>query len=108
MTFQTDTLKPTVVNNRPGTKRRWGKPRVKWVESTLQDLWILLGKTIKPDLRGAIMNLEKKHVVAIKEAARQNIHNESTTSANKRPTRARQGGGDHSRRLNPFGQISTT
>ena len=78
MTFQENTLKPTVVTNRPGTKRRWGKPRTKWVETGLETLWKLIGETLRPDMKGAIMNLENpQHVRIIKEAAAENIHTAS-------------------------------
>ena len=78
LTFQPETITRVQFQMRPGVKRRIGKPRTKWVETTMDNLWNLIGKTTRPELRGAIMNLNKKeHVEAIKEAARQNVCNEN-------------------------------
>ena len=78
ITFQGDTLHPVSVTARPGTKRRVGQPRVKWIEDTLQKLWTLVGKTIRPDMRYTIFSPNnEEHVQAMKEAARFNIHQPS-------------------------------
>ena len=81
LTFQKETLKPTFVTARPGTKRRVGKPRTKWVETALEAIWQQIRETM-PELRGAIMNLENpEHVKAIQQTA---------NAAEKQPCNAKQ------------------
>ena len=50
VTFKSGTLEPLDVTARNGTKKRVGKPRVKWVETGMQQLWDRARRTIRPDL----------------------------------------------------------
>ena len=70
VTFQGNTLIPTNVASRRGTKRRVGQPRVKWVETGLDALWEIIGKTTRPDFKYALLDLSyRSHERAIKEAS---------------------------------------
>ena len=81
LTFQKETLKPTFVTARPGTKRRVGKPRTKWVETALEAIWQQIRETM-PELRGAIMNLENpEHVKAIQQTANSADKNNHATQS---------------------------
>ena len=80
LTFRRGTLQPTQVNIRPGTKRRWGKPRTKWVETGLEALWKLVGETIKPEAKNKILDLENdEHTALLTKAAIQDIHRKPNT-----------------------------
>ena len=59
ITFLPNTLTPTTVTAREGTKKRVGQPRVKWVETGMDALWKLIGKTTRPEVRYTTMNFEK-------------------------------------------------
>jgi hypothetical protein len=75
MTFKKGTMQPLKVNIRPGTKRRIGKPRIKWVETGLEALWKLVGETIKPDVKNILLNLDnEEHTALLTQAATLDIH----------------------------------
>ena len=79
LSLQHSSIKPVLFQAQPGVKRRIGKPRIKWVETTLESLWKSLGETTRADLKGAIMNLDnEEHVKAIKEAATTNVTNKQS------------------------------
>ena len=70
VTFNTKSLEPVKVNTRPATKRRVGKPRVKWVETGLDSLWKLIGESTRPDLKGSILDPKNaNHIRALQDAA---------------------------------------
>ena len=74
MTFKGNTLQPVSFTEVEGTARRSGKPRIKWLETTLESLWKIVG-LYRQDLRYSIMNLSNdEHVQAIRAAASANEH----------------------------------
>ena len=74
MTFKGNTLHPVSFTEVEGTVRRSGKPRVKWLETTLDPLWKIIG-LFRNDLRYTIMNLNNgEHVEVIRAAATANVH----------------------------------
>ena len=73
MTFKANTLHPVSFTETAGTVRRSGKPRIKWVETTLDSLWKIIG-LFRYDLRYTLMNLHNdEHVPIIREAAISNL-----------------------------------
>ena len=74
MTFKGNTLHPVSFTEVEGTARRSGKPRVKWLETTLDSLWRIIG-LYRYEYRYAIMNLNNdEHVEAIRAAATEQVH----------------------------------
>jgi len=75
VTFKKGTLIPLDVTEREGTKRRSGKPRVKWVETGLGNLWKLVGEG-NSDYKWSIYDQNNEgHVKEMKRvAAIKNIH----------------------------------
>ena len=74
LTFQPNTLQPTEIHDNNTRKRRSGHPRVKWVDTTLENLWTLI-KTEMPQFRYSPLNLSNpQHIEAIKLAAGTNLH----------------------------------
>ena len=58
-----------------GVTRRSGQPRVKWVETTLDKLWKLIGQNMDTSYKYSIMNLENvEHVHIIHRAAEMDLH----------------------------------
>ena len=73
-TFQPNTLYPTEVHDTQGRKRRSGQPRVKWVDTALDNLWQLIKKDF-PEFKYEKMNLDKdEHINIIIKVAQQNLH----------------------------------
>ena len=74
VTFQPNTLNPVEIHNNRDRKRRSGHPRVKWVETTLENLWQLI-KQKQPEFRYAQLNLNNDtHIEALKLAAGSDLH----------------------------------
>ena len=74
VTFQPNTLLPVEIHNVQGRRRRPGHPRVKWVNTTLENLWQLI-KEQHPEFRYTQLNLNNDaHINALKLAAGTNLH----------------------------------
>ena len=103
-------LKKTCVNtltSRNTSKKRPGKPKRDWTVDKAKLFWTRNQNALPQHLKGQDLDLTKdEHRQAIRTAAKtaQNGHTTKQTIRTYQPARARQGGGDHSRRLNPFGQ----
>ena len=83
-TFKFNTFQPIQIEDRAGTIRRVGQPRVRWVESSLERLWRIIGQN-NETLRYEILNLERpSHTQAIEEAARLDMSEERPSRITKR------------------------
>ena len=77
-TFRYNTYEPIQIEDKEGVRRRSGKPRVRWVETTLNRLWELIGKHMRPELKHSVMNLKNNdHIEAIRRAAAMNLCEET-------------------------------
>ena len=74
ITFKPNTLTPVEVHNTQGRKRRAGQPRVKWIDTTLENLWQLIKNTVE-ECKYTPLNLDNDtHIEQIKVAAGHNLH----------------------------------
>ena len=74
LTFKQNSLHPTEIHNTQGRKRRSGQPRVKWVDTALDNLWQLIQKDYS-EFKYEKMNLDKEeHIKIITDAAKLNLH----------------------------------
>ena len=83
MTFFPKTLKPVKFYDREardtktktGVVRRVGHPRPKWVETTLEKIWKLIGQTIAPLYKYTTLNLDNiNHICTIHRAAKIDLY----------------------------------
>ena len=74
LTFLLDTLLPVEFHELPDTTRRTGKPRFKWVPTTLERLWTVIGRTIRPEMNNISLDLEnEERIDIIQHAAKNNF-----------------------------------
>ena len=113
------------IPRKPLTRKRVGKPRLFWTHQNMKLAWetiknnseLEIGQTTKDigfDINNTLMRTKIAEAAKLKippfhkEAASSTTKQATTLDTSRRsfqPTRARQGGGNHARRLNPFGQI---
>ena len=90
------------------SKKRPGRPKRNWTVEAAKMFWTKNQNALPQHLKGHDLDLTKdEHRQAIQSAAQrvQIDHTTKQTAHTYQPARERQGGGNFSRRLNPFEQI---
>ena len=73
VTFKPNSMTPIDITDRPGTKRRIGQPKTKWLETGLEALWRTVGRTIDPTMKYTTLDLNNEnHIETMKKAAKTN------------------------------------
>ena len=74
VTFKPNSMTPIDITDGPGTKRRVRKPKTKWLETGLEALWRIVGRTIDPTKKYTTLDLSNdNHIETLKKAAKTNI-----------------------------------